>query len=129
MTGKSRQTGCKFMDSRDIVVLRKILQRIASVLRYCENCHSMEEFEADSMRVEATVFNLVQIGELAKVSLSDTAKAQLNNIPWHQLYGMRNRIVHGYDSVNMRIVWDTVQSGIPELNEEIQEALNRKSTD
>ena len=83
----------------------------------------MEEFEADTMRVEATVFNLVQIGELAKMSLSDTAKAQLSNIPWHQLYGMRNRIVHGYDSVNMRIVWDTVESGIPELNEEIREVL------
>ena len=111
------------MDSRDIAVLKKIQQRISSVLRYCENCHSMEEFEADTMRVEATVFNLVQIGELAKMSLSDTAKAQLSNIPWHQLYGMRNRIVHGYDSVNMRIVWDTVESGIPELNEEIREVL------
>ena len=115
------------MDSRDIAVLQKIQKRILSVLRYCRDCHTMEEFEADSMRVEATVFNLVQIGELAKMSLSDAAKSQLTNIPWHQLYGMRNRIVHGYDSVNMRIVWDTVKGGIPELDEAIQEAI--KQTD
>ena len=62
------------------------------------------------MLVEATVFNLMQIGELAKVSLSDEAKAQLTAIPWPQLYGMRNRIVHGYAGVNMNIVWDTIQN-------------------
>jgi uncharacterized protein with HEPN domain len=48
------------------------------------------------MRVEACVFNLMQIGELAKISLSDEVKDQIVTIPWKQLYGMRNRIVHGY---------------------------------
>ena len=41
--------------------------------------------------------NLMQIGELAKTSLSDAAKTAIPNIPWKQLYGVRNRIVHGYD--------------------------------
>lgn len=72
------------------------------------------------MLVEATVFNLMQIGELAKVSLSDEAKAQLAAIPWPQLYGMRNRIVHGYAGVNMNIVWDTIQMDLPKLLEELQ---------
>ena len=48
------------------------------------------------MRVEATVFNLMQIGELAKASLSDAAKAA-PGIPWKQIYGLRNRVVHGDD--------------------------------
>ena len=84
----------------------------------------MEDFQADSMRVEATVFNLMQIGELSKFSLSDVGKAQLSNIPWHQLYGMRNRIVHGYSGVNMRIVWDTVSGDIPALDTELEEVLS-----
>ena len=83
----------------------------------------MEDFQADSMRVEATVFNLMQIGELSKFSLSDEAKAQLSAIPWNQLYGMRNRIVHGYSGVNMRIVWDTVSRDIPALDKELAEIL------
>ena len=58
------------------------------------------------MRVEACVFNLMQIGELAKISLSEEAKAEISTIPWKQLYGMRNRIVHGYSGVDMRIVWE-----------------------
>ena len=72
------------------------------------------------MCVEATVFNLMQIGELAKFSLSDEAKKKITAIPWQQLYGMRNRIVHGYDGVNMTIVWDTVKEDIPVLLTQLQ---------
>lgn len=79
----------------------------------------------DSMRVEATVFNLMQIGELAKTSLNAEAKAQITSIPWQQLYGMRNRIVHGYAGIHMQIVWDTVVEDIPKLNAELVEILKK----
>ena len=75
------------------------------------------------MRVEATVFNLMQLGELAKQSLSDETKAQITTIPWQQIYGLRNRIVHGYAGVNMKIVWDTVSYDIPELHNELKSIL------
>ena len=71
------------------------------------------------MLVEATVFNLMQIGELAKESLSDEAKEQITTIPWNQLYGMRNRIVHGYSGINLNIVWDTISQDIPKLREKL----------
>ena len=95
-------------------------------MRYCKDCHSLSDFEADSMRVEATVFNLMQIGELSKTSLSDAAKEAIPTIPWRQIYGMRNRIVHGYDGVDMRIVWDTVAEDIPKLRQALDET-NRKA--
>lgn len=71
-------------------------------MTYCKDCHSLGDFSSDTMRLEATVFNLMQIGELAKESLSDEAKAQITSIPWQQIYGMRNRIVHGCSGVNMQ---------------------------
>lgn len=71
------------------------------------------------MLVEATVFNLMQIGELAKGVLSDEAKTQIKTIPWTQIYGMRNRIVHGYSGINLSIVWDTVSLDIPQLRSEL----------
>lgn len=77
------------------------------------------------MRMEATVFNLMQIGELAKTALSNDAKAQIPSIPWQQLYGMRNRIVHGYAGVHMQIVWDTVAEDIPKLNAELDKILKK----
>lgn len=111
------------MDSKDIRVLKKLLQHTDAIMRYCQSCKQLADFEADAMRVEATVFNLMQIGELAKTSLSDDTKEQITAIPWRQIYGMRNRIVHGYDGVNMLIVWETVSEDIPQLNRELAKIL------
>ena len=69
------------------------------------------------------MFNLMQIGELAKASLSDEVKSSITTIPWKQLYGMRNRIVHGYSGVDMRIVWDTVNEDLKVLKDEIDKYL------
>ena len=65
----------------------------------------------------------MQIGELAKTALSDEAKASIGTIPWKQLYGMRNRIVHGYSGVDMRIVWDTISDDLEPLKAEIEKYL------
>ena len=119
--------GCRFLGSKDLSVLRKILQHIESIMRYCADCRTLEDFSSDTMRLEATVFNLMQIGELAKESLSDEAKAQIKTLPWQQIYGMRNRIVHGYSGVNMQIVWDTVSVDIPMLHKELESIIKTNS--
>lgn len=111
------------MSSNDKQVLERIAQHIRLVLQYCKECRSLEDFQSDTMRVDACVFNLMQIGELAKMSLSEECKQELKSIPWKQLYGMRNRIVHGYSGVNMRIVWDTIQEDLPALANEIYSIL------
>ena len=103
------------MEAKDRQVLEKINRHISAVLDYCRDCTSLEEFESNSMRVEACVFNLMQIG--------DDAKADITAIPWKQLYGMRNRIVHGYSGVDMRIVWDTISDDLEPLKAEIEKYL------
>ena len=120
MSRRFREAGWLCLNNKDQIVLRKIQGHIESILRYCEGIQSFQEFQSNSMRVEATVFNLMQIGELAKESLSDEVKAHLTTIPWPQLYGMRNRIVHGYSGVNMNIVWDTIQMDLPDLLTELR---------
>ena len=117
------------MSSKDLSVLKKLCQHAEAILRYCGSCRTLSDFEADSMRVEATVFNLMQIGELAKVSLSDEEKSRIPAIPWQQLYGLRNRIVHGYAGVNMRILWDTVAEDIPRLQEELHRAIEQSEAE
>ena len=111
------------MENKDRPVIEKILHHVQTTLLYCEHVRSLEEFQNNSMLVDASVFNLMQIGELAKQSLSDEAKAQIPSIPWEQIYGLRNRIVHGYAGVSMQIVWDTIRSDLPELKVELETAL------
>ena len=111
------------MSDNDLKVLRKILTHINAVISYCESCKSLADFQSDPMRIEACVFNLMQIGELAKTDLSDAAKSQINTIPWNQIYGMRNRLVHGYSGVDMRIIWDTIYYDLADLKKEIERSL------
>lgn len=111
------------MDNKDKEVLLKILKHAQSALSYTAKYEKREDFEADSMCLEATVFNLMQIGELAKTSLSEELKQQIKTIPWNQIYGLRNRIVHGYEGVNMMIVWETVKYDLPALCDEIKKNL------
>ena len=59
MRVKSRKAGCRSMDDKNVAVLKKILRHTVSIMNYCADCHSREDFERGSMRVEATVFNLI----------------------------------------------------------------------
>ena len=111
------------MEDKDKEVLLKILAHIHHILDYTNKYRNMAEFEADTMCVEATVFNMMQIGELAKTSLSDDFKKSIQSIPWNQIYGLRNRIVHGYEGVDFKIVWDTIKDDIPKLESDIKELL------
>lgn len=108
------------------MILDRIYAHICAVISYCAECASLDEFQSSPMRVEACVFNLMQIGELAKNTLSDDAKNQIGSIPWKQIYGMRNRIVHGYSGVDMLIVWDTIRDDLPALGDEIKKHLDEQ---
>ena len=111
------------MENKDKEILLKILKHANHAIDYASKYSSRDSFEADDMCVEATVFNLMQIGELAKSSLSDDAKETITSIPWNQIYGLRNRIVHGYEGVNFSIVWDTIKEDLPELVKDIKRYL------
>ena len=54
------------------------------------------------------------MGEAAR-RVADEFRQQHSDLPWHQMIGMRNRIVHGYDEINWQIVWQTASRDIPDL--------------
>ncbi len=75
------------------------------------------EFLSDKRTQQAVIMSLVIIGEAAtKVRDSHAAFAQTHaSVPWRSMRGMRNRIAHGYFDVNLEVVWETVQSALPQL--------------
>ena len=62
---------------------------------------------------------LLVIAEAAR-RVSELTRQGLPNISWQEINGMRNRLVHEYDDVNLNIVWDVVQLEIPSLIEELK---------
>ncbi len=86
---------------------------------------SLKDFDNDSLKKDAVVFNLLQIGELSNKKLTDDFKKTHNDIPWLQIYGLRNCIVHNYDNIHSILVYQTITLDLVELAKEIEILLNR----
>ena len=65
------------------------------------------------------------IGEAAKKNPADF-KVKWDSIKWKNMAGMRDRLIHDYIGINYSIVWDVVINKIPELNDQIQNVLNKE---
>lgn len=108
--------GLQYMKHK--IIVEKIIKYTDKIIDYTKNC-TYEGFSKNSILVEACVFNLSQIGELANRIDDDFEKAN-NNIPWRVLYGLRNRIVHDYDGVNLILIWDIIKEDLPELSVQLK---------
>ncbi|MER1940064.1 DUF86 domain-containing protein [Castellaniella sp. FW104-16D08] len=82
---------------------------------------SKEEFLRDKRTQQAVIMSLVIIGEaVTKVMDGYPEFVQMHeNVPWRNIRGMRNRIAHGYFDISLDIVWETVQTALPELLEQL----------
>ena len=104
--------------------------RILQIRKHCERIEekvsnlNQEAFNQDLDVREIICFNLFQIGELAK-GLSDEFIKEYDEIPWKQIKGMRNRIGHGYDTIDTVIVYQTATESIPELKHYCTSILNK----
>ena len=98
---------------RDDSNLLDILNSARRIVRYCGNV-AWEEFETNELLQDAVVRQLGIIGEAARRTSEDIRKAH-PEIPWDDIIGMRNRLIHEYFRVDLRRVWDTVANDLPEL--------------
>ena len=73
-----------------------------------------EDLDTDRQLVMALVKEIEIVGEAA-ARVSEATREHMSNIPWDELIGMRNRLVHAYFDVNLDIVWQTVQEDLPKL--------------
>ncbi len=75
------------------------------------------DFQEDKRTQQAVIMSLIIIGEAATKIMEGYAEfAQTHpEVPWRGMRGMRNRIAHGYFDINLDVVWDTVQTALPDL--------------
>ncbi len=76
----------------------------------------------DSLLQDAVIRRIEIIGEAAK-RVSDETRNKHNDLPWREMPGMRNVVIHEYDAVDFGIVWDTVKSELPVLVESLQDII------
>jgi uncharacterized protein with HEPN domain len=98
-----------------------ILYAIAKIERYTEG-RSFETFRSDDMVVDATVWNLVVVGEAA-ANVPIEVQRRYPDVAWIRMRGMRNVAVHRYFELDLDVVWDTVQSDLPLLVTQLHEII------
>jgi uncharacterized protein with HEPN domain len=77
-----------------------------------------QKFVASGLNYDATVHNLILLGEAA-THIPEHVQTFANGIDWRQVIGTRNRLVHGYLGINNDIVWDIIQDETPILIEQL----------
>lgn len=82
-------------------------------------------FFSDEILKRAFVRSLEIIGEATK-QVPQTFRDQYPALPWREMAGMRDRLIHKYSGVNFRVVWETVTLDIPNLHEQICSLLERE---
>lgn len=106
--------------SRHQDLLAHMLGAIRLARSYVEDL-TKDAFLADTKTQQAVILNIVIIGEAATQLVAEYPEfaARYPLIPWKQMRGMRNRMAHGYFEIDLNIVWDTIQTSLPELERQL----------
>ncbi|MCQ2478882.1 MAG: DUF86 domain-containing protein [Clostridia bacterium] len=103
---------------RNNVIIQKMILYIGKISVYI-NGLDYSTFSENSITVDACVFNLSQLGELT-TKLDGDFIAKHSDIPWNEMRGLRNRIVHDYEGVNLKLVWEIVSEDLPKLKKQLE---------
>ncbi|AGL01685.1 HepT-like ribonuclease domain-containing protein [Desulfoscipio gibsoniae] len=93
--------------------LYDILESIEKIQQYTTNL-TFEDFVANNMAVDTVVRNFEIIGEAAK-HIPDDIQSKYSEVPWFEMKGLRNIMVHEYFRVDLKIVWKTARESLPAL--------------
>jgi len=84
---------------------------------------SKEDFFLDNQCQDAVVRRIEVIGEAAR-RISDETRTAYTELPWSDMIGMRNLMVHEYDDIDIAIVWETVINDLPLLIDSLEKILD-----
>ncbi|MBC7821992.1 MAG: DUF86 domain-containing protein [Planctomycetaceae bacterium] len=102
------------MSKRDpLILVEDVRMAIGKIERYIATMDH-DQFLADDMRKDAVARNLEIIGEAVRQMPEDFKQAH-TDVPWPQIAGLRNRIVHDYFGLDWEIIWHVLQNELPEL--------------
>lgn len=103
------------MKDKDNILTEKLLKEIQDIRSFIAGM-TFAEYACNTMAQKAVVMSIINIGELSK-AYSETFRERHSCIPWKQIQAMRNIAAHQYGTVSHTMVWDTITTSIPELEQ------------
>ena len=112
---------------RDRGYLLDIRESAMLAIQYIEG-KTEKEFYGDTKMQDAVIRRFEVIGEAAR-RISDECQSAYPGLPWMEMIGMRNIMIHEYDNVDPQIVWNTVKNSLPDLIDAIHAILGTMNAD
>jgi len=107
------------MSKRDpLILLEDIMQAIQKISRYISQVDH-DEFLRNELIIDGVARNLEIIGEATR-QLPEEFKHTHTGLPWTQIAGLRNRIVHDYFGLDLEIIWEIIKHDLPELEKHVR---------
>jgi uncharacterized protein with HEPN domain len=106
--------------------LAHILQAIERIGTYTNDMDEVGFLENEMVQ-DAVIRNIEIIGEAARNIEKHHPEfaSEHPDVPWEDMYWMRNRVSHGYFSVDLEVIWNTIQRDIPELEQQAKDVLQQ----
>ncbi|GAB4402543.1 MAG: DUF86 domain-containing protein [Anaerolineales bacterium] len=101
--------------------IKDILAAMESIEAFTEGM-TLKAFKADDKTASAVIRKLEVIGEAAK-QVPDEVRTAYPQVPWKEMAGMRDRLIHAYFGVDYRLVWTTVKKRLPQVKAQMQKIL------
>lgn len=103
------------------VYVDDILEAIEKIERYVEGL-TIDKFARDTKTIDAVIRNFEIIGEATK-HITEEMRKEHPNVPWKDMAGMRDKLIHEYFGVKLEVVWKTIKERLPEVKPLIKEVL------
>ncbi len=101
--------------------LKDILEAMESIEKFVEGM-DFEKFRLDDRTSSAVIRKFEIIGEATR-NIPRVIKQKYPDIPWKEMVGFRDKLIHFYFGIKYEIVWDTIKIQIPQLKSKIQDIL------
>lgn len=112
------------MPKSDVVRLQHMLEATQKAIAFCEGS-TREDLDTDDLLGLAVQRLIEMVGEAASQVTPDL-QARYVEIPWSNIVGARHRLIHGYDEVDLDIVWSIVKEDLPSLASQLEKIITRE---
>lgn len=107
----------------DRIRLRQMLDHAGEAMALVQG-RRLEDLARDRV-LELALTRLVEIIGEAATRIGEETRQLFPAIPWPQIIGMRNRLIHGYDQVDLQVLWNTITEDLPPLVQALKELLKK----
>lgn len=106
------------------ILLEEILEAIELLQRYTAGL-TLESFTKDVEKQDSVTRRLEIIGEAAK-GIPEDLRSKYPTVPWRDITGARDVLVHEYFRIDLEMAWDMVQEDLPDLKREVERILEQE---